>query len=76
MSSHSHSETRASARSSQPAAPIHSKVQAAGAAGAASIVLVWVLSQLGVSMPAEVASALTTLVAAGAGWLRTAPSAA
>ena len=52
--------------------PTHPKVKAAGAAGAASIVLVWALGLAGVTLPPEVASALTTLLAAGAGWLRSA----
>lgn len=48
------------------------KVQAGGAAGAASIVVVYVLSLLGVALPPEVASALTTLLAFGAGYLKSA----
>jgi hypothetical protein len=45
------------------------KVQAAGAgagvAGALTVILVWALSLAGVDVPPEVASALTTLLAAG-----------
>lgn len=52
-----------------PAKP-HPRVQAAGAAGAASIVLVWAVSQAGVTMPAEVASAVTTLLSFAAAYLR------
>lgn len=40
----------------------HPKVAAGGAAGAASIVLVYVLGQCGIEVPAEVASALTVLI--------------
>lgn len=46
------------------------KVKAGGAAGAASVVLVFVLGALGVSVPAEVASALTTLLSTVAAWLK------
>lgn len=52
-----------------PAKP-HPRVQAAGAVGAASIVLVWALAQAGVDMPAEVASAVTTLLSFAAAYLR------
>lgn len=48
----------------------HAKVQAAGAAGASTVLLVWVLAQAGVSMPPEVAAAVTTLLATAAGYLR------
>jgi hypothetical protein len=37
------------------------KVAAAGAAGSAALVLVWLLAEFGVTMPAEVASAITAL---------------
>lgn len=46
------------------------KVAAAGSAGAASIVLVWLLGQAGVDVPAEVASAITVLIATAAGYLK------
>lgn len=46
------------------------KVTAAGVGGAFAIVLVWILGQFGVDMPAEVAAAVTTLLAFAAGWLR------
>lgn len=52
------------------AARTHPKVKAAGGAGAAAVVLVWVLDQVGVSMPPEVAAAVTTLLATGAGYLK------
>ena len=46
------------------------KVQATGLAGAASIVLVWALAQTGLTMPPEVASAVTTLLSFAAGYLK------
>lgn len=48
----------------------HPKVAAAGAAGAASVILVWGLTAAGLDVPAEVASAITTLLATAAGWLK------
>lgn len=47
-----------------------SKIQAAGAAGAVTTVLVWAASLAGVAVPPEVAAAVTTLIATGAGWLK------
>lgn len=47
------------------------KVQAGGAAGAASVVLVWALGAVGADVPPEVASALTVLVSFGASWVKT-----
>mgnify|MGYP001607145693 CR=1 FL=1 len=38
------------------------KVGAGGLAGALSIVLVWILGQMGYSLPPEVSSGLTTIV--------------
>lgn len=46
------------------------KVAAAGIAGAFTALLVWVLATFGVEMPAEAASAVTTLVAFAAGWFK------
>lgn len=46
------------------------KVVAATAAGAATVVLVWVVGLLGLDVPPEVASAVTVLLAAGAGYLK------
>lgn len=46
------------------------KVAAVGAAGAATVVLVWALGFIGVEVPGEVASAFTTLLATAAGYLR------
>lgn len=50
----------------------HPKVAAGTTAGAASIVLVWLLGQAGVSVPPEVASAITTLLAFAGGYLKAA----
>lgn len=47
-----------------------SKVTAAGTAGAAALVLVWMLGSFGVEVPAEVAAAITALLATGAGYLK------
>lgn len=47
-----------------------SKVAAGGVAGAFSILLVWALEQGGLQVPAEVASALTTVVSFGAAYLK------
>ena len=51
---------------------IHPKVAAGGAASAATIVLVWTLQQTGVTVPPEVASALTTLIGFAAGYAKAA----
>lgn len=48
------------------------KVTAAGAAGAATVVAVWVASLFGIQVPAEVAASLATLAAFGGGYLKTA----
>ena len=48
---------------------VHPKVRAGGVAGAITVVLVWAASQVGVEIPAEVASALTTLISFGGGYL-------
>lgn len=52
-----------------PAAPT-SKVTATGTAGAAALVLIWILGSVGVEMPAEVAAAATALIATAAGYLK------
>lgn len=49
---------------------INPKVAAGGAAGAASVVLVYVLGELGVHLPPEVASAVTVLLSVAAGYLK------
>ncbi len=46
------------------------KVAAAGAGGAAAIVLVYVFNLLGVELTPEVAAAVTTLLAFAAGYLK------
>lgn len=51
---------------------IHPKVAAAGIAGAVTVVLVWAASLAGVAVPPEVASAVTTLIAFGAGYIKAA----
>ena len=48
------------------------KVQAAGAAGAITILAVWVAGLFGLSVPPEAASAFTTLIATAAGYLKSA----
>lgn len=49
---------------------VHPKVEAAAWAGALTVVLVWVAGLLGLDVPAEVASAVTALIGAAAGWAR------
>lgn len=46
------------------------KVAAAGAGGALAVVMVWMLSLVGISVPGEVGAAIATLGAYVAGWLR------
>lgn len=46
------------------------KVSAAGLAGAATVLIVFVLGLVGVAVPAAVASALTAALAFAAGYLR------
>ena len=48
----------------------HPKVAAGGAAGSASILLVFILGQCGIDVPAEVASAITVLLSAVAGYAK------
>lgn len=48
--------------------PVKSKVEAAGLAGAFTVLLVLVLSQAGVELPPEAASAITTIVAFAAAY--------
>ncbi len=52
-----------------PYRQIHSKVGGATAAGALSIIFVWLLTSSGVVVPIEVAGAFTTLFAFAGGWL-------
>lgn len=51
---------------------IHPKVAAGGAAGAVTVVLVWVAEMFGLEVPAEVASAVTVLISTAAGYLKAA----
>ena len=51
---------------------VNPKVQAAGWAGAVTIILVWIAGMFGVDVPAEVASAFTALVATSAGFIKAA----
>ena len=51
------------------ASKIASKVGGATAASAASIIFVWGLTSLGVTVPLEVAGAFATLFAFSGGWL-------
>jgi len=48
----------------------HPKVAAGGAAGAASIVIVYIANQLGLDVPAEVASAFTVLLGTAAAYVK------
>lgn len=47
------------------------KVQAGGYAGAAALVLLYIAGQLGLDLPAEVAAALTLLIAGAGAWIKT-----
>ena len=49
---------------------VHPKVASAGTAGAFTVLIVWMLTLFDVTMPAEVASALTVVLMSAAGWLR------
>lgn len=49
---------------------INPKIASAGIAGALTIVLMWVISLFGVHVPAEVASAVTIIIAFAVGYLR------
>jgi len=49
---------------------LNPKILSAGIAGAITVVLLWVLSMFGVNVPAEVASAVTIIVAFAVGYLR------
>lgn len=46
------------------------KVAAAGAAGALSVLIVFIAGQLGLEIPPEAAAAITTLLSFGAGYMR------
>lgn len=47
-----------------------SKTTAAGATGAAAILIVWLLSQFGIEMPGEVGAAVGVLLAVVAAWIK------
>ena len=49
---------------------VNPKISAAAAAGAVTILLVWLCSLFGVDVPTDVASAITLIVAVAAGYLR------
>lgn len=49
---------------------VHPKVQSAGLAGAVSVLVVFVATQLGLDISPEVSSALTTVLAFAAGYLK------
>jgi hypothetical protein len=51
---------------------VNPKVAAAGVAGAATVLVVWLLESVGVDVPPEAASAFTTLFAFGAGFIKSA----
>jgi hypothetical protein len=57
-----------STKRNRPVLP-EKKVTAATLAGAIATILVWVLHLFGVDMPAEVAAAITTVLAAVAGYM-------
>ena len=52
------------------ATDIHPKVAAAGVAGAATVIVLWIASLLGLDIPPEVASAIPVVIAVAAGYLR------
>ena len=51
---------------------VNPKVAAGGVAGAVTILLVWIASMAGLDVPPEAASAFTSLVAFGAGYIKSA----
>ncbi len=46
------------------------KIQAVGAAGAVTVIVVYVAGLLGLDVPPTVSAALTILISAGAGYLK------
>jgi hypothetical protein len=54
----------------QPSVTPTSKVKAAGLAGVGGTLIITILGLLGVELPAEVAAAIVTLLAFGAGYLK------
>ncbi|WP_153008332.1 MULTISPECIES: hypothetical protein [Rhodococcus] len=55
---------------SQATAKPTAKVAATGIAGSIAIVLIWVAGLAGIDMPAEVAAAITAIIAFGAGYMK------
>lgn len=53
----------------QPDAVPTSKVAAAGISGSVSVLIIYIGSELGLDMPAEVAAAITTVMAFLAGYM-------
>lgn len=51
---------------------LNPKTTAAGIAGAVTLVIVFVLGRLGVEIPADVASAITVIIAFAAAYLKSA----
>ena len=51
---------------------LNPKTAAAGIAGAVTLVIVFVLGQFGVEIPADVAAAVTTIIAFAAAYLKSA----
>lgn len=51
---------------------LNPKTSAAGIAGAVTLVIVFVLGQLGVEIPADVAAAVTTIIAFVAAYVKSA----
>lgn len=49
---------------------VHPKIAVAGVAGAVTTILVFVVNELGVDVPPEVAAAVTTILSFGAGYLK------
>lgn len=50
---------------------LNPKVAAAGIGGAVTTVLIWGATAAGIEIPAEVAAAIATIIAFGAGYLKT-----
>ncbi len=48
---------------------IERKVGAGGLAGALSVILVWIISEVGADIPGEVASAITTVLTFVTAWV-------
>ncbi len=54
----------------QPTAQPTAKMTAVGVSGAATLVIIYLLSLANVEIPAEVASALTILISFGSGYIK------